>query len=109
VSAEIVLPGSTVEYKLNYEFSSTGRCRTVHPLTRLELGYGDSYGGNYTRTLFGPTPTPTACCSRVVCHRPALLRELRRWRALGARLPRQHYGPKETALGSTFSSRSVAR
>ena len=51
VSTEIALPGSTVEYfKVNYEFS---KYWPLHPSlvlnSRLELGYGDSYGSDTTR------------------------------------------------------------
>ena len=50
-SAEITLPGSTVEYfKLNYEFSKYIPLASFLVLnTRLELGYGDSYGQDTTR------------------------------------------------------------
>ncbi len=51
VSAEITLPGSTVEYfKLNYEFSKYWPLSPSLVLnTRAELGYGDSYGDDTTR------------------------------------------------------------
>ena len=53
VSAEIALPGSTVEYyKLNYEFSKywpLGRALVLN--TRAELGYGDSYGDGVSRNI----------------------------------------------------------
>lgn len=50
-SAEITLPGSTVEYfKLNYEFSKYWPLSPMFVLnTRAELGYGDSYGADTTR------------------------------------------------------------
>lgn len=51
ISAEIALPGSTVEYyKLNYEFSKYWRLGSAIVLnTRAELGYGDSYGSDIVR------------------------------------------------------------
>ena len=53
VSAEVALPGSTVEYyKLNYEFSKYWPLSRALVLnTRAELGYGDSYGDSVTRNL----------------------------------------------------------
>jgi len=53
VSAEITLPGSTVEYyKLNYQFA---RYWSLHPnvvlLSAAEVGYGDSYGDASTRDI----------------------------------------------------------
>jgi outer membrane protein insertion porin family len=53
ISAEIALPGSTVEYyKLNYEFSKYWRLGSAIVLnTRAELGYGDSYGSDIVRTF----------------------------------------------------------
>ncbi len=95
VGLETTLPGSTVEYyKLNYEFS---KYWTLIPSlvlrTGANIGYGDSYGSDSTRTIVNPDGS-TACHR----HRPAVLRELlRRRHPLGARLPRQHPGP---ALGS---------
>lgn len=55
VSAEIALPGSTVEYyKLNYEFSKYWPLhRTLVLNTRAELGYGNSYGDAVTRDICG--------------------------------------------------------
>ncbi|WP_368564529.1 outer membrane protein assembly factor BamA [Pseudoxanthomonas sp. UTMC 1351] len=53
ISAEIALPGSTVEYyKLNYEFSKYWRLGSAIVLnTRAELGYGDSYGSDIVRNI----------------------------------------------------------
>lgn len=59
VSAEIALPGSTVEYyKLNYEISKywpLGRALVLN--TRAELGYGDSYGDPAVRDVCFTNPT----------------------------------------------------
>lgn len=60
VTAEITLPGSTVEYfKLQYDFAK------YWPLSRLlvlktgvNLGYGDSYGKDFSRNLCYTAPTP---------------------------------------------------
>ena len=56
VSAEITLPGSTVEYyKLNYEFSKYWPLNRAMVLnTRAEIGYGDSYGKSFTGIVFDP-------------------------------------------------------
>ncbi len=56
VSAEITLPGSTVEYyKLNYEFSKYWPLNRAMVLnTRAEIGYGDSYGDAVTGIIFDP-------------------------------------------------------
>ncbi len=53
ISAEIALPGSTVEYyKLNYEFSKYWSLSPSFVLnTRAEIGYGDSYGSDIYRYL----------------------------------------------------------
>lgn len=53
VSAEIALPGSTVQYyKLNYQFSKYWPLSRYMVLnTRAELGYGDSYGSPVTRNV----------------------------------------------------------
>ena len=58
VSAEIALPGSTVQYyKLNYEFSKYWPIsRALILNTRFELGYGDSYGGDTLRTICETNP-----------------------------------------------------
>ena len=63
VSAEITLPGSTVQYyKLNYQFSKFfPLSRALVLNTRAELGYGDSYGSPIERSSFCqfPFPAPT--------------------------------------------------
>ncbi len=53
VSAELTLPGSTVEYyKLYYQFARYWRVnRALVLLTSAELGYGDSYSDSVTRTI----------------------------------------------------------
>ena len=55
ISAEVTLPGSTVEYyKLNYEFSRYWPLSPSLVLnTRAEIGYGDAYGDDVTRNLCG--------------------------------------------------------
>jgi outer membrane protein insertion porin family len=61
-SAEITLPGSTVEYyKLNYQFSKFWPLSRALVLnTRAEIGYGDSYGSPVSRNIcFTPPTTPT--------------------------------------------------
>src|SRR5690606_31420339 len=67
VSLETTLPGSTVEYyKLNYEFSKYWHLHRALVLnTRFEIGYGDSYGDDATRTFCrstgsNPLPPPGA-------------------------------------------------
>lgn len=59
VSAEVALPGSTVEYyKLNYEISKYWPLsRAIVLNTRAELGYGDSYGDSVTRNICYTAPT----------------------------------------------------
>ena len=59
VSAEIALPGSTVEYfKLNYEISKYWPLSRALVLnTRAELGYGDSYGDAVSRNICFTNPT----------------------------------------------------
>jgi outer membrane protein insertion porin family len=54
VSAEITLPGSTVQYyKLNYEFSKYWPLsRALILNTRFQLGYGDSYGAPTVRESY---------------------------------------------------------
>ena len=55
LGAEIALPGSTVEfYKLTYSFSKYWPIMPSLVLnTRLDLGYGDSYGKSYERDICG--------------------------------------------------------
>ena len=62
VSAEVTLPGSTVEYfKLNYEFSKYWPLSPSLVLnTRAEVGYGDSYGDDTTRRFCSVQPTDPA-------------------------------------------------
>ena len=83
VSAEVALPGSTVQYyKLNYQFSKYWPLSRYLVLnTRAEVGYGDSYGSDTTRNIcytpgtlqdtdndpatppvFVPGPPPTEPC-----------------------------------------------
>jgi outer membrane protein insertion porin family len=59
VSAEIALPGSTVEYfKLSYDVSKYWPLSQVLVLkTALNLGYGDSYGKTFTRNLCATAST----------------------------------------------------
>ena len=59
ISTEITLPGSTVEYyKLNYEFSKYWPLSPSFVLnTRAEIGYGDSYGSDTTRTFCSVQPS----------------------------------------------------
>jgi len=61
LSAEIALPGSTVEYyKLSYDF---GKYWPLSPAlvlkTSVNLGYGDSYGKDFSRNLCYTAPTYT--------------------------------------------------
>ncbi|MGS1078502.1 outer membrane protein assembly factor BamA [Pseudoxanthomonas beigongshangi] len=59
VSAEITLPGSTVEYyKLNYEFSKYWPITPSLVLnTRFDFGYGDSWGSDSSRNVCRMLPT----------------------------------------------------
>lgn len=59
VSAEIALPGSTVEYfKLSYDVSKYWPLSQALVLkTALNLGYGDSYGKTFTRNLCATAST----------------------------------------------------
>jgi outer membrane protein insertion porin family len=70
LSAEIALPGSTVEYfKVAYDFAKYWPLSQALVLkTGVNLGYGDSYGKDFTRNLCytrRPTPTPTTTASRI--------------------------------------------
>ncbi|HRA57315.1 MAG TPA: outer membrane protein assembly factor BamA, partial [Thermomonas sp.] len=60
LSAEIALPGSTVEYfKLQYDVAKYWPLSQSLVLkTGLNLGYGDSYGKNYSRNLCFTAPLP---------------------------------------------------
>ncbi len=53
VGLEVALPGSTVEYyKLSYEYSRYWPlARWLVMNTRIDLGYGDSYGKTYSREI----------------------------------------------------------
>jgi outer membrane protein insertion porin family len=83
VSVEATLPGSTAQYyKFNYQFSKFWPLSRALVLnTRAELGYGDSYGRDFTRNVcftqgsfvdtdnnpatpkvFVPGPAPTEPC-----------------------------------------------
>ena len=68
-SAEITLPGSSVEYyKLNYEFSKYIPLSPSFVLnTRLELGYGDSYGEDTTRRFCRVQGSSTAAKAGSAC------------------------------------------
>ena len=59
LSAEIALPGSTVEYyKLSYDFAKYWPLsQAVVVKTAMKLGYGDSYGKDFTRNLCYTPPT----------------------------------------------------
>jgi outer membrane protein insertion porin family len=65
VSAEITLPGSTVEYyKLNYEFSKYWRLiPSIVLRTGGEIGYGNSYGSDTSRVVCkDPTTNVAVTC-----------------------------------------------
>jgi hypothetical protein len=87
--------------------------------TRAQLGYGDSYGSDSIRVMCCSEGSPpdsqrktytdadcapgTTPADRVRGHRPAVLRELLRWRhALGARFRDNTLGPVDFATGSSF-------
>ena len=59
LSAEIALPGSTVEYfKVSYDFAKYWPLSQALVLrTGMNLGYGDSYGSDFTRNLCYTAPT----------------------------------------------------
>ena len=59
LSAEIALPGSTVEYfKMSYDFSRYWPLsQALVVKTAVNLGYGDSYGNDFTRNLCYTAPT----------------------------------------------------
>ncbi|HYQ22968.1 outer membrane protein assembly factor BamA [Stenotrophomonas sp.] len=72
IGLETTLPGSTVEYyKLNYQISKYWPIMPSLVInTRAEIGYGDSYGKDYTRDLCytapttdNPNPTQTVDCN----------------------------------------------
>ncbi len=60
VSLEATLPGSTVQYyKLDYQFSKYFPLSPALVLnTAFNLGYGDSYGQEFTRNICWTAPTP---------------------------------------------------
>ena len=59
LSAELALPGSTVEYyKLQYDYSKYWLLNpAVVVRTGLNLGYGDSYGKDFSRNICFTAPT----------------------------------------------------
>lgn len=59
LSAEIALPGSTVEYfKISYDFAKYWPLNQALVVkTGVNLGYGDSYGKDFTRNLCYTAPT----------------------------------------------------
>ncbi len=59
VSAEVALPGSTVEYyKLQYDFAKYWLLNPALVVrTAMNLGYGDSYGKDFTRNICFTGPT----------------------------------------------------
>ena len=61
LSAEIALPGSTVEYfKVAYDFAKYWPLsQALVVKTGVNLGYGDSYGKDFTRNLCYTAPTYT--------------------------------------------------
>jgi len=61
LSAEIALPGSTVEYfKISYDFAKYWPLsQALVVKTGVNLGYGDSYGKDFTRNLCYTAPTYT--------------------------------------------------
>ncbi|MCR6662506.1 MAG: outer membrane protein assembly factor BamA [Luteimonas sp.] len=130
VSLETTLPGSTAEYyKINYEFSKYWPINRALVLnTRFEIGYGDSYGSDVSRTFCrtlpgqplippgsGVDPDPVALTSDGICAPGSNY-----WKTLtatglpffenfyagGARSVRgfrdNTLGPREAATGSTF-------
>lgn len=131
ISGEATLPGSTAEYyKLNYEFSKYWPISRALVLnTRVELGYGDSYGDAVTRNVcftagttsdsdgdgvddtFTPGPPPTEPC---LTSSPDYTRTItadglpffENFYAGGSRSVRgfrdNTLGPREAAAGSLF-------
>jgi len=125
VSGEVALPGSTAEYyKLNYEFSKYWPLSRALVLnTRVELGYGDSYGDDQVRVICSvnpsqPPPAPgqvTAAAAIPECADGTHLEDVlvasglpffENFYAGGARSVRgfrdNTLGPRETAAGSSF-------
>jgi outer membrane protein insertion porin family len=125
ISGEVALPGSTAEYyKLNYEFSKYWPLSRALVLnTRVELGYGDSYGDDQVRVIcsVNPSQPPTApgqisaAAAIPECADGTHLEDVliasglpffENFYAGGARSVRgfrdNTLGPRETAAGSTF-------
>lgn len=75
ITLETTLPGSTVQfYKLNYEFSKYWPLSSALILnTRVDLGYGDSYGKDIERVFCqtnpGQPPVPPAAPGNVTAAR----------------------------------------
>ncbi|KRG77376.1 membrane protein [Stenotrophomonas ginsengisoli] len=76
IGLEATLPGSTAEYfKLNYQFSKYWHVHRALVLnTRVDLGYGDSYGKDISRTIcwndVAATSTSYAYSDVVDCSQP---------------------------------------
>ena len=76
IGLEATLPGSTAEYyKLNYQFSKYWHVHRALVLnTRVDLGYGDSYGKDISRTIcwndVPATDTSYAYSDVVDCSQP---------------------------------------
>src|SRR5690606_10022638 len=125
VSLATTLPGSTVQfYKLNYEFSKYWPISRALVLnTRVDLGYGDSYGSDAVRVSCQPraglrltaaagieVPAAPADCARGSTYDETLvatgLRFSEHFYAGGARSVRgfRDYtlGPREAAARSTY-------
>jgi outer membrane protein insertion porin family len=109
VSAEASLPGSTAEYyKLNYEFSKYWPISRALVLnTRLEVGYGDSYGNARTGIVFDPdSPADTDDEREARVAVADGLPFFENFYAGGARSVRgfrdNTLGPRETAFGSPY-------
>ncbi len=109
VSAEVSLPGSTAEYyKLNYEFSKYWQLSRALVLnTRLEIGYGDSYGDARYGIVYdpdGPEDTDDEPDARMAVADGLPFFE--NFYAGGARSVRgfrdNTLGPREAAWGSTY-------